>query len=153
MQFIKIFFIFCYILILNSCMAPVPLAEKKDDIYAKLFTVENKKSNIYIFMSETYGGSLSDPLKTPIFFDSKNIGEITGKTYFKITTNPGTHHIVTLSEVPAGITIHTQANRNYFVWQKIKMGVFNARVQFHLVSSEKGMKEIFHCKLIKHINK
>jgi hypothetical protein len=154
MNLFKIFLTLISLFILNGCVASVPLAADKEDLEAKQFSTKEGKSNIYIYMHETFGGSMIDPLKASLYFDSKNIGNITGKTYFKITTNPGTHHIVALSGVPIGITIHTQPYKNYFIWQEVRVKAFDIgpTTQFHSVSNKKGMEDVFKCKLIKHIN-
>ncbi len=62
---------------------------------------------------------------------------------------PGEHVISTESEFGNNeILINTEANKNYFVRQNIKFGVFVGGSSIHEVSVEKGMEDVKKCELI-----
>ena len=44
--------------------------------------------------------------------------------------------------------LNTEANKNYFVRQNIKFGVFVGGSSIHEVSAEKGMEDVKKCELI-----
>lgn len=62
---------------------------------------------------------------------------------------PGEHVISTESEFGNNeILINTETNKNYFVRQNIKFGVFVGGSSIHEVSAEKGMEDVKKCELI-----
>ena len=70
-------------------------------------------------------------------------------TFLVEQIEPGEHVISTESEFGNNqILINTEANKNYFVRQNIKLGVFVGGASIHEVSEEKGMEDVKKCDLI-----
>lgn len=109
-------------LLLSGC-ASVPLAPQQESTTAKTFPApEQNKSGLYIYRDSFAGKSL----KKDIYVDGKCIGESADRTFFYTQVAGGqTHKISTESEFSANdLTLFTEAGKNYFVRQYIKMGVF-----------------------------
>jgi len=85
----------------------------------------------------------------PVTLDGKNVGTTGANTYLKLTTNPGSHVLTSRSENVNILKLNTQANKNYFVWQEVKMGVMSARSKLKLVSEAKGKKGVLECKMVR----
>ena len=135
---------FTGLLIFSGCSTPSPNAPMQLDRQAKKFTTTPGKSNIYVYRHESYGGGAGVPLT----LDGKPIGTTQWKTYIKVTTNPGTHTLVSHAEVDHSIQFKTKANKNYFVWQEIKMGIMEARSKLKQVPAQEGKKGVKQCTLI-----
>ena len=133
------------VIFITGCTATIPLATPKADRDAKKFINHPAKSTIYIYRDEAYGRNM----KVPIFFDSKLLGNTIGKTYYMVITNPGVHSIVAIAEIPESLTLHTKANKTYFIWQEIKMGQMQGRTKLHLVNPEKGKHGVLKSRLAK----
>lgn len=109
-------------LLLSGC-ASVPLAPEQESLTAKTFpTPEQNKSGLYIYRDSFVGKAL----KKNIYVDGKCIGESADRTFFYAQVAGGQpHKIATESEFSANdLTLFTEAGKNYFVRQYIKMGVF-----------------------------
>jgi len=128
--------------LLSGC-ASVPMASIDRDNTAKQFRPTASKSNIYLYRNESYGGAIT----MPVALDGKIAGKTAAETYFKWMVNPGKHTIVSLTENTAKIELDTKPNRNYFIWQEVKMGMWAARSQLHEVPRIEGEKGVLECKL------
>jgi Protein of unknown function (DUF2846) len=80
-------------------------------------------ANIYVFRNEQMGAAI----KMPVALDGKLVGDTAAKTYLLLQVPPGSHAIVSKTENDATLTVNAQAERNYFVWQEVKMGMMTAR--------------------------
>jgi hypothetical protein len=96
-----------------------------------------------LYRNESYGGAIT----MPVALDGKIAGKTAAETYFKWTVNPGKHVITSLTENTAKIELDTKPERNYFIWQEVKMGMWAARSQLHEVSRNEGKKGVLECKL------
>lgn len=130
--------------ILSGC-ASVPLASTEKDAAAKTFAVPtNDSSGIYIYRDSFVGKAL----KKNIYVDGALIGESANKIYFYAKVAPGSHKLSTESEFSDNvIDLKTEAGKNYFVEQYIKMGAFSGGAGLKPVSEEEGKSGVLKCKL------
>lgn len=125
--------------LLGGC-ASVAMAPSSADAAAKNFQTTPGKANIYVFRDETFGAAIHLPLA----IDGKSIGSTAAKTYFLVTVDPGSH---TIRSGDSKVTLDTEAGKNYFVWQEVKMGVIEAHAKLHIVDTAKGEAGVRNCRL------
>ncbi len=109
-------------LLLSGC-ASIPLATDQESAHAKSFpALDENKAGLYIYRDSFVGKAL----KKDVYLDGKCVGETADKTFFYTQVDGGQQHkISTESEFsPNDLSIYTEAGKNYFVRQYIKMGVF-----------------------------
>ncbi len=53
------------------------------------------------------------------------------------------------SKNDATLTLSTEAGKNYYVWQEVKMGLLMARSKLSQVSEEEGKQGVMESKLVK----
>jgi hypothetical protein len=137
------FIALAWVLLLSGC-ATVPMASLDDDAQAKRFEPEPTKAKIYVYRNEVFGGAIS----MPVSLDGQMMGRTGPQTYFMWTVEPGKHEVASHAENTIRMTLDTQAGRNYYVWQEVKMGMWMARSQLHQVSEAEGQKGVLECKLL-----
>jgi hypothetical protein len=118
------------------------MTSEKSDSMAKSFEVKSDKSNIYLYRNELFGTAVL----ITVILDDKVVGQTASKTYYFWEVEPGVHEISSVSENESSITLTTEPGKSYFIWQEIKMGMWMARSQLHLVDEETGMKGVRECK-------
>ncbi|BAU49473.1 lipoprotein [Sulfurifustis variabilis] len=131
-------------LLLGAC-ASVPMATESEDMQAKQASVPAGKSLIYLYRNETFGAAV----KLNVTLDGRDAGETASKTYFMWTVNPGQHQIVSKGENNASLTVDAKPGQRYYVWQEVKMGMFQPRSLLHVVDEPTGREGVKECKLIK----
>lgn len=122
--------------------ASVPMASLEQDTAAKQFQVKKGYSNIYLYRSETLGSAIA----MTVSLDGKVAGRTGPKTYFVWEVAPGKHDIASHTENTARITINAIEGRNHFVWQEVKMGMWQPGSQLHESGEEEGKKGVLECK-------
>ena len=126
--------------ILGSC-ASVPMESLKGSNDAKQFALpSNGMSGLYIYRSSFLG----KVYKKDIWVDDKCIGESANDVFFYVEV-PGNseHKISTESEFsPNNLIIKTEAGKNYFVKQYIKLGFLAEGAKLELVNNKKGMSAV-----------
>jgi len=132
------------VLLLSGCATTSPNAPIHTDTKAKQFVVDKGKSNIYVYRNEFFGAAVS----MPVTLDGQNVGTTGADTYLKLITTPGNHILTSKAENVDTLQLTTQANKNYFVWQEVKLGVVFARSDLKLVSEQEGKKGVNECKLV-----
>lgn len=97
-------------------------------------------SGLYIYRDSFVGGAL----KKDIWVDGKCVGESAPDVFFYTEVQGGKlHRIDTESEFsPNTLELTTEANKNYFVRQYIKLGVFVGGAGVELVPEEQGKNAI-----------
>lgn len=128
--------------VVSGC-ASVPMASAQKDSQAKSFAVSPGKSNIYVYRNESMGAAV----KMPVVVDGMAIGDTAAKTYLLYQANPGKHTVVSKSENDSSLDLNTEAGKNYFVWQEVKIGVMSARSKLQLVDDATGKAGVGECKL------
>lgn len=129
---------------LGGC-ASVPMASQQADATAKQFATDSAKANVYIYRNENFGGAI----KMPVLMDNVSVGDTAAKTYILQTVEPGNHVITSKTENDATLSLDTQAGKNYYVWQEVKLGFVSARSALHLVDEKTGEAGVIECKLVK----
>jgi len=131
------------IALLAGC-ASVPMAPPDADTAAKTFQTDPSMANIYVYRNETIGAAI----KMPVLIDNMSVGDTASKTYVFKKVSPGSHVITSKTENDSTLTIDAKAGNNYFIWQEVKMGMWAARSELHLVDDAKGRAGVAECKLV-----
>ncbi len=115
---------------------------------AKLFNPPPEgQAGIYVYRDSSFGGAL----KKDIWIDGKCVGESAPYTFFyEVVAGDQEHTISTESEFsPNDLVLETQAGKNYYVEQYIKMGVFVGGANLKQVEETKGQADIAKLDLAK----
>ncbi len=124
--------------------ASVPMAGKNADTQAKQFAPIANKAAVYIYRNEHLGMAI----KLPLLVDGLAIGDTGPMTYFEIALSDGHHTITSKGEKDSELAISVQAGHTYYVWQEIKVGMFAASTQLHLVDEAKGKSAVLECEMV-----
>lgn len=125
--------------------ASVPMASADADAKAKTFVAPSSgQANIYVYRNETFGAAI----KMPLLLDNQSIGDTGPHTYAFRTVAPGKHTITSKTEKDVNIEVDAQPGNTYYVWQEVKMGMFAARSDLHLVDEKTGENGVKECKMI-----
>lgn len=127
--------------VLAGC-ASVPMASLEADGTAKQFQVRSGYSNIYLYRSETFGGAVA----MTVSLDGKVEGRTGPQTYFFWEVSPGKHEITSHTENTSRIVIDAKEGKNHYVWQEVKMGMWQPGSQLHEMSEAEGRKGVLECK-------
>jgi len=118
---------------LSGC-ASIPKETNHDKVaHIKGFPPPEKgKAGVYIFRDGIFGSAL----KKDLWIDGKCIGESASNTFFYIQVQGNREHTITTESEfsPNSLTIKTDAGKNYFIRQYIKMGVFVGGADLELVA-------------------
>lgn len=126
--------------LLGGC-AVVPMASNEADATAKQFQPRPGMSNIYLYRNETFGAAIA----MTVSLNGKVMGRTGANTYFLWEVPPGKYEIVSHTENLAKITIEARPNRNHFVWQEVKMGMWTAGSHLVEAGEEEGRKGVLEC--------
>jgi hypothetical protein len=129
--------------LLAGC-ASQPLAKPEADTLAKLMKAVPDKAVIYLIRNEP----TSAPWPIRVTLDGRDVGETGAETYFRWTVEPGEHMIVSYTENAAGIMINAEQGRIYYVWQDIRMGLFQPRSKLKLVDRTTAEIALRSCYLL-----
>ncbi|MDY7536734.1 DUF2846 domain-containing protein [Undibacterium sp. 5I1] len=129
--------------LLTGC-ASVQMASQEQDVRAKTFKTNPSQANIYIYRNELFGAVS----KMPVELDGKEIGQTTSKSYVLVSVNPGQHKLASKAENESVLSIMTEAGKNYFVWQEVKLGFISAGSKLQLVDATTGQAGVNGSELI-----
>lgn len=124
--------------ILTGCTASVPLSSVDTEAQTKEFKAPSAgKAGIYIFRKDEIAGSA---LYKDVYIDGVCVGETApGVFFYKEVAGDRQHTIATESEFsPNDITVYTEAGKNYFFEQLIKMGFFVGGANIRQVDETMG---------------
>ena len=76
------------------------------------------------------------------------IGKTGPKSYFLLGLEPGHHTLVSKAENDSLLNLITEAGKNYYVWQEVKMGLLLARSKLQLMSEAEGQAGVRESKLL-----
>jgi hypothetical protein len=82
-----------------------------------------------------------------VLVDGQHVGDTAPHTFLLVPVTAGRHQVVSKSEKDSTIEFTAQNGNAYFVWQEIKMGVFAARSELHLMSPPEGRNAVATCSL------
>lgn len=126
---------------LSGC-ASVPMASTEADVSAKQFLPTKGHSNIYLYRNETIGAAVA----MTVSLDGKVMGKMGPQTYFLWEVAPGKHEIASHTENTAKITIDAKEGRYHYVWQEVKMGMWQPGSQLQEMSEAEGRKGVLECR-------
>lgn len=132
-----------FAMLLGGC-ASLPSADPALDKQAKTFSVPVGQSAIYLYRNEIFGAAVA----LPVSLDGQAMGKTGAKTYFRWEVNPGNHEIVSGGESGARLSVATEPNKIYFVWQEVKLGAFSAGTALHQVDEQTGRDAVRQCSLL-----
>ncbi len=133
--------------VMTGC-ASVPMADKNASTQAKTFAAPPAgKAGLYVYRNSTLGGAL----KKDVRINGKCIGETAPNMFFyEVVNGDQEQKLSTESEFSANdLTVKTEAGKNYFVRQYIKMGVFVGGANLELVPEAEGKKDVSSLELAK----
>lgn len=135
----KIFLVASLLIIFgfSGCAPKMERASTLEEKSSKEFKTNPEKSNIYICRNEVLGAAIN----MPIVVDGNFIGKSEGSSHFYLTVEPGIHKIQSLTENVQTIFVPTEKNKNYFVWQEVKMGLWAADSSLHSVNANDNYGE------------
>jgi hypothetical protein len=121
--------------------ASVPMASKEADASAKSFQPRPGMANIYLYRNETFGAAIA----MTVSLDGKIMGRTGPQTFFLWEVAPGRHEIASHTENTSRLFLDAQAGRNYYVWQEVKMGMWQPASQLQEMSEADGRKGVMEC--------
>ena len=133
--------------LISGC-ASVPMESKELSSQVKQFNPPSAgNAGLYIYRDSFVGKAL----KKDIWVDGKCIGESAPDVFFYEEVVAGQEHkISTESEFsPNDLLLKTDAGKNYFISQYIKMGVFVGGAGLQLVNEDVGIKAVTKLDLAK----
>ena len=123
--------------------ASVPMGDPAEDARLKTFPVKPNVAGVYIYRNETLGAAIT----LPVELDGKHLGRTASKTFFYEEVAPGKHTVTSRAENDETLSFDAIAGKLYFIWQEIKMGLFQPRTKLHLVGDEEGRNGVLESKL------
>ena len=146
MKFLSVFVVAAS-LFMTGC-ASVNMATKEESAKAKEFKPPSTgNAGVYVYRNSFVGKAL----KKDIWIDGKCIGESAPDVFF-YTEVPGgkTYKIDTESEFsPNTLELMLAAEKNYFIRQYIRMGVFVGGAGLEQVTEEQGKKDVAQLEMAK----
>ncbi|HFK2920998.1 TPA: DUF2846 domain-containing protein [Stenotrophomonas maltophilia] len=106
---------------------------------------QDGKSGVYAFRNSFVGKAL----KKDVLIDGECLGETADKVFFYTQVAGGQEHVIsTESEFsPNDLKLFTEAGRNYFIQQSIKMGVFVGGAKLTVVPESEGRSQVMQLKM------
>ena len=123
--------------------ASVPMARPERDLEAKRFEVPPDRALLYVYRDETFGSAI----KLTVVVDGQHVGDTAAHTFLLVPVAAGRHEVVSKSEKDSTVELTAQNGKAYFVWQEVKMGLFAARSELHVVPADEGTKAVATCSL------
>jgi hypothetical protein len=130
----------CAALLMSGC-ASVSMMQAEDDSRGKSFAAEKDKANIYLYRNETFGAAI----KMPVTVNGKLAGQTASKTYFLWQVAPGTYDIGSVTGNSSTVKLMVEGGKSYYVWQEVKMGMFQAGSELKQVDEDTGRKGVLEC--------
>lgn len=131
--------------IVVGCAAKVPMDSIDNDKNLKEFNPPPEgKSGVYVYRDSLLGRALTKRVD----INGKTIGETAPDVFFYETIEPGSTTVATQSEFSDNLlTFNAEKNKNHFVRQYIKIGVFIGGADLELVDEEKGKEGVLKTNL------
>lgn len=149
MQYKKGFIgVLCVTLIAVSGCSSTPKASFSQSHLAKLFTTNPDKANLYIFRGGAEGSSIEMELR----IDGQYVATNLGHTCIKLEVPSGKHYIATRADNIERLTLATSKNKNYFIYQEVKVGQISTTTKLNLVNENIGQKGVKRCDMISSVS-
>ncbi len=127
---------------LSGCAA-VPMSAIDKDTEMKKFEVSANKSRIYVYRDELFGGAIA----IPVALDGKIKGKTAPHVYFSWDVEPGEHEVTCFAENNSKIKLNARPGQSHFIWQEMKMGLWQASCALQEVEKQKGQSSVNSCHL------
>lgn len=133
------------VFLLSGC-ASAPMAPIDQDTKAKDFSPAPNKASLYIYRNEIFGAAI--PMTVSV--NGKTLGQTAAHTYFRLNLIPGKYNVESHSANTSALSLTTEAGKNYFVWQEVKMGIGMGMAQSLLQQTDEatGRAGVIESKLI-----
>ena len=130
--------------VLAGCASTVPMVSKEQDATSKAFKAPSPgKSGLYIYRNNFVGKALKKSLSV----DGVAIGTSANGVFFHREIASGPHTLSTESEFGDNtLTFTSEAGKNYYFRQYIKMGVFSGGSGIESVTEDEGQKGVLECR-------
>lgn len=121
------------------------MSSEEEDYLKKEFNAPSENtSGLYIYRDMRMGSAL----KKEVFVNDQSLGKTAPMTFFYTEVAPGKHKVSTQSEFGLNhLELETEAGKNYFIRQYIKMGFLVGGSALKQVSEEKGRNGVLRCNL------
>jgi len=123
--------------------ASVNKAPSAMDAEAKQFNTHPDYAQVYVYRNETFGAAIS----MPVAVDGQRAGTTGPKSFFKFQLSEG-QHTISSQNGASSLLLNTEKNKNYFVWQEVKMGMASGGSKLQLVNESIGRSGVKECSLI-----
>ena len=120
------------------------MARPERDLDAKRFEVPPDQALLYVYRDETFGSAI----KLTVLVDGQHVGDTAAHTFVLVPVAAGRHDVVSKSEKDSTVEFTAENGKAYFVWQEVKMGLFAARSELHVVNAEDGRRAVATCSLV-----
>lgn len=134
-----------FVALFSGCTS-VPMASKEASDQAKQFAAPAEgKIGLYVFRDSALGAAL----KKDVWVDGKCLGETAPNVFFyEELENKQQYVISTESEFsPNNLILNTEAGKNYFVRQYIKLGLVVGGANLESVSEDEGKRIVSKLKM------
>jgi hypothetical protein len=125
------------LLILTGCAA-VGKAPVEKDLEAKKLAPPEGKALVYIVRPSSMGMAI----KMEVTCDGKYLGATGGGRFIYAILDPGSHVFVSKAENKSELPIVLEANKTYYLEQKIKMGIIKARNNLERIEDAEGKDKL-----------
>lgn len=129
-------------LVMSGC-ATVQMGDTQADARMKTFTPPKDKAALYVYRNETFGAAL----KMTVLLDGKILGDTASKTYLYSELEPGKHRLISKTENDSILDFEAIAGKIYYVWQEVKMGLWQARSQLQMMDEKTGQAGVLESQL------
>jgi len=126
-------------LFVGCASVPMESADRMNEVKAFPAPAAGK-AGLYVYRT----GVLGAALKKDVWVDGDCIGQTAPDVFFYEQVKGGAKHTVsTESEFsPNDLSLTTEAGKNYFVHQYIKMGLMSGGAGLELIDADKGMEVV-----------
>jgi len=145
MQYRKGFFcIFCVALLAVSGCSSIPKASSSQSQQAKLFKTNPEMANLYVFRGGAEGSSIEMELRV----DGQYVATNLGHTFIKLEVAEGKHYVASRADNVERLTLAVSKNKNYFIYQEVKVGQISTTTKLNLVNNNVGQNGVKKCDMI-----
>jgi hypothetical protein len=90
---------------------------------------------------------LGNKIQTKLAVDGQWVGVNRGHNYFFLELDPGERYFCSKAENRSALVVQLEADKTYYLEQKIKMGIMKARNKLVLLGDQEGKKKLGECHL------
>jgi hypothetical protein len=130
------------LLVASGC-ATVQMGDTQADAKLKTFIPPQNKAALYVYRNETFGAAI----KMTVILDGRILGDTASRTYLHVELEPGKHRLVSKTENDSVLDFEAIAGKIYYVWQEVKMGLWQARSLLQLVDEQTGQAGVLESQL------